>query len=139
MNFYDSFVGLCNKAGKSPSKVALEIGISKSIVSRWKAGGGATDATARKVADYFGVPVSEITGKPERQPLVVPIGKPLFTGDEELLSAETLESLASEEIKKPTDQKAGGLRGTGYEKLTPENQKVIDSLIETLLNSQSRG
>lgn len=139
MNFYDSFVGLCNKAGKSPSKVALEIGISKSIVSRWKAGGGATDATARKVADYFGVPVSEITGKPERQPLVVPIGKPLFTGDEDLLSAETLASLSGEENKKPTDQKAGGLRGTGYEKLTPENQKVIDSLIETLLSSQSRG
>ena len=46
--------------------------------------------------------------------------------------------LGNEETKKPTDQKADGLRGTGYYDLTPENQKVIDSLIETLLNSQSR-
>ena len=47
--------------------------------------------------------------------------------------------LGNEETKKPTDQKVDGLRGTGYENLTPENQKVIDALIETLLNSQSRG
>lgn len=47
--------------------------------------------------------------------------------------------LGNEETEKPTDTKIDGLRGTGYEKLTPENQKVIDSLIETLLNSQFRG
>lgn len=47
--------------------------------------------------------------------------------------------LGKEEIKKPADQKVDGLRGTGYYDLTPENQKVIDALIETLLNSQSRG
>ena len=46
--------------------------------------------------------------------------------------------LGNEETKKPTDQKVDGLRGAGYYDLTPENQKVIDSLIETLLNSQSR-
>ena len=47
--------------------------------------------------------------------------------------------LGAEETKKPTDQKVEGLRGSGYYDLTPENRKVIDSLIETLLNSQSRG
>lgn len=45
--------------------------------------------------------------------------------------------LTGEDEKKPTD-KVDGLRGTGYENLTPENRKVIDALIETLLNSQSR-
>ena len=71
MGFYDNFVRLCNMAGKKPSKVALEVGISKSIVSRWKSGGGYTDATARKVADYFGVPVSELTGN---SPMVIGMG-----------------------------------------------------------------
>ena len=47
--------------------------------------------------------------------------------------------LGKEDNKKPADLKADGLRGAGYEMLTPENQKVIDTLIETLLNSQSRG
>lgn len=49
----------------------------------------------------------------------------------------SLESLIGEEQKKPADQKADGLRGLGYDRLTPENQKVIDALIETLLKSQS--
>ena len=44
--------------------------------------------------------------------------------------------LEGEEQKKSAEQ-VSGLRGTGYENLTPENQKVIDALIETLLKSQS--
>ena len=42
-----------------------------------------------------------------------------------------------EQQKKPTDQKADGLRNTNYEKLSPENRGVIDALIEKLLKSQS--
>lgn len=45
--------------------------------------------------------------------------------------------LGKEETKKPTDQKADGLRGTGYYDLTPENRAMIDSLIDSLLKSQS--
>lgn len=66
MDFYENFVRLCNKAGKTPSKVAAEIGISKSIVSRWKNGGGVTDATATKIADYFGVKKSDLIEEKEK-------------------------------------------------------------------------
>jgi len=45
--------------------------------------------------------------------------------------------LEGEEQKKSADQKADGLRGLGYDELTPENQKMIASLIESLLRSQS--
>lgn len=45
--------------------------------------------------------------------------------------------LGKEDIKKPADQKADGLRGLGYYDLTPENQKMIDALIDSLLKSQS--
>ena len=45
--------------------------------------------------------------------------------------------LGKEEIKKSADQKANGLYSIGYDNLTPENKKVIDALIATLLNSQS--
>ena len=44
--------------------------------------------------------------------------------------------LGKDDIKKPADQMADGLRGTGYDDLTPANRKVIDALIETLLKSQ---
>lgn len=63
LGFYENFVKQCNRIGKTPSKVAQEAHISKSIVSRWKNGGGVTDATAMKIAEYFGVPVQELTGE----------------------------------------------------------------------------
>lgn len=45
--------------------------------------------------------------------------------------------LGKTDEKKPADQKADGLRGLGYYDLTPENQKMIDALIDSLLKSQS--
>lgn len=67
MNFYDKYVELCNKIKKSPSAVAIEIGLSKPSVHRWKKGGNPTDATAAKLADYFGVPVTYLLGKEEQK------------------------------------------------------------------------
>ena len=66
--FYKNYLRLCNSVKKSPSAVALEVGLKKSSVTRWKAGGNPTDATARKIADYFGIPVSELTEEKEKAP-----------------------------------------------------------------------
>lgn len=55
MSYYDDFVKMCKRNGLAPCAAALQIGLSKSIVSRWKRGGNPTDATAFKVADFFGV------------------------------------------------------------------------------------
>ena len=63
MRFYENYLALCEKVGKSPSRVALEIPLSKPTVTRWSNGGGITDATARKVANYFGVTVEELMGE----------------------------------------------------------------------------
>ena len=72
MNFYDNYVALCNRAGKTPSAVALEMGLSKPAVHRWKNGGGVTDATAAKVAEYFGVSVDYMWGTEEEKPTPEP-------------------------------------------------------------------
>ena len=69
--FYDNYVRLCNSVHKSPSAVAIEIGIAKPTVSRWKSGSTPNHATAVKVADYFGVSVSELTAeKKEKSPSI---------------------------------------------------------------------
>lgn len=60
MNVYDKYIALCNQVGKSPSAVAIEIGLSKPTISRWKKGGGLTDATAAKVAGYFNISVEDL-------------------------------------------------------------------------------
>lgn len=63
MSFYSNFISLCNSREKTPSRVVLEVGLKKSAVTRWKAGGSPTDATAQKIADYFGVSVQELMGE----------------------------------------------------------------------------
>ena len=55
MSYYDNFVKMCTKNGLTPCAAVLQIGVSKSCVTRWKNGGNPTDATAAKIADFFGV------------------------------------------------------------------------------------
>lgn len=55
MSYYEDFVKICKRNGLTPCGAALKIGISKPTVSRWKNGSNPTDATAFKVADFFGV------------------------------------------------------------------------------------
>ena len=53
MSFYEKYLMLCDKNKKTPSGAALEMGLSKTTVNRWKNGGGITDATILKVATFF--------------------------------------------------------------------------------------
>lgn len=55
MSFYEKYLDLCIKAGKSPSRVVLDVGLQKPAVTRWKNGGLPTDVTIKRLADYFGV------------------------------------------------------------------------------------
>lgn len=65
--FYANYVRLCNSVNKTPSAVALEIGIQKSTVTRWGHGTKPNYATMQKVADYFGVTVEELTGEEKKE------------------------------------------------------------------------
>lgn len=59
--FYDNYIRLCNSVNKTPSAVAVEIGISKPSVNRWKNGSYPTDATMQRIANYFNVTVEELS------------------------------------------------------------------------------
>lgn len=67
MSFYEKYLMLCDKNKKTPSGAALEMGLSKTTVNRWKNGGGITDATILKVASYFGIPKEELTGEEQKE------------------------------------------------------------------------
>ncbi len=61
--FYQQFIKLCTRAGKRPSTVAKELGISKSTISCWKSRGSLpTDIIAQKLANYFGVTTAYLYG-----------------------------------------------------------------------------
>lgn len=67
--FYDKFVSLCADKGVSPSRAAVEAGISKSLVTKWrthKIKDPSADV-ARKVASYFGISVAELLGDEEKK------------------------------------------------------------------------
>lgn len=65
--FYDKYVQLCKRRGVSPSAAAIEAGLSKSLVTKWKA--NKVDVPSpdvlKKLSAYFGVPVSELLGEEE--------------------------------------------------------------------------
>ncbi len=58
MSFIGIFEGLCLEIGLSPSAVLDQIGISKSSYTNWKGGMLPSNASKRKIARYFNVPVS---------------------------------------------------------------------------------
>ena len=60
--FYEIFKKLCDERGTTPTAVALDMGISTSLTSRWKHGGKPRIETLNKIADYFGVSVSYLLG-----------------------------------------------------------------------------
>lgn len=71
--FYDKFLYLCKQKGLSPSRAALEAGISKSLVTKWKTNNVQYPSAdiARKLATYFGISVAELLGeKTEKAPTV---------------------------------------------------------------------
>lgn len=62
--FYDRFVYLCQQRGVTPTRAALDAGISKSLVSKWKVN-NAKDPSPdilRRLAKYFGISIAELLG-----------------------------------------------------------------------------
>ena len=72
--FWQNFKRLCDKAGKSPNRVASDCGFSNAIVTGWKKGALPQERSLRKVADYFGVSISDLMAEDEE-----------LTGDDRIL------------------------------------------------------
>ena len=67
--FYDKYAQLCKKRGVSMSAAALEAGLSKSLVTKWKS--NKVDVPSpdvlKKLSNYFGMPVSELLGEEQNE------------------------------------------------------------------------
>ena len=105
--FYDNFVNLCNKVGKSPSAVAVEIGFQKSVVTRWKQNNSTpTDANLKKIADYFGITVDQLMNPSESsssnntKPVNNDVRLALFGGDSEVTDEMWEEALFAAQLIK---------------------------------------
>lgn len=61
--FYDNFIRACTMRGVSPSIAAEQIGLNRSSVTGWKNGSVPKDSTIQKLADYFGISKTDLTGE----------------------------------------------------------------------------
>jgi transcriptional regulator with XRE-family HTH domain len=62
--FYDKFVSLCKEKGVTPTRAALDIGLSKSAPIKWRTTGATPNGeTLNKIAEYFSVSVSVLFGE----------------------------------------------------------------------------
>lgn len=84
--FWDNFVLLCDRAGKSPNAVAAEIGFkSTGTVTGWKDGKIPYERNLKKIAEYFGVTVDYLlTGEKEKAPGIT--AESLTDEEQELIS-----------------------------------------------------
>ena len=62
--FFNTFLALCEKKNISPTRVALDIGLSKAAVTRWKQAESTPNGDVLcKLADYFGCSVDYLLGR----------------------------------------------------------------------------
>ena len=78
--FYDRFDALCKSKGVSKTKAALDAGISKSLVTKWKGNGVKIPSpeVLEKLSAYFDVSISELLGENEQKE------KPAISEDDRL-------------------------------------------------------
>ena len=63
--FYDKYAQLCKRKGVSMSAAALDAGLSKSLVTKWKTNKVEVPSpdVLMKLSAYFNMPVSELLGE----------------------------------------------------------------------------
>nr|WP_192926601.1 XRE family transcriptional regulator [Bittarella massiliensis (ex Durand et al. 2017)] len=81
------FYQLCKEKGVSVTRATVEMGLSRTIGTKWKNTGATPNGeTLNKVADYFGVPVGMLLGDPKKE-------TPALTKKDERDIAKDLERL----------------------------------------------
>ena len=66
--FYDRYCELCKQRGITPTRAALEIGLSKSTPTAWKKKGVTPQASQlQKIADFFNVSTDYLLGNEQKE------------------------------------------------------------------------
>ena len=80
--FFNRFKALCDERNISVYRACTDIGLNRSAVAKWKAGGRPNGTTAAKLADYFGVTTDY-----------------LLEQTDERIPAESVRAVSDEDIK----------------------------------------
>ena len=79
--FFNRFKALCDERNISVYRACTDIGLNRSAVAKWKAGGRPNGTTAAKLADYFGVTTDYLLGQTDER---IAGEKPRTVSDEDI-------------------------------------------------------
>lgn len=112
--FYDLYCKLCTQKGVTPTRAAVEIGLSKGTPTTWKQMGTTPQAAQlAKIARYFGVTIDYLLGNETKK-------EPTTNG------ADILDSVDIAFL-------------TGYKELTEENKAVLRDMVQLMRKRQEDG
>lgn len=66
--FWNNYTKLCREKGVSPTALTIALGFSNATATRWKKGATPNGSTLKKIADHFGITVSELLGETKKEP-----------------------------------------------------------------------
>ena len=103
MDFYTKLIELCKQKGVSRSKMADDIGISRSAPQGWAEKGAVPRfETIKKIADYFGVPVNYFyddcvpdTDSSTKTPILTEKGEVIFLPNSNAYMIPVFESVSA--------------------------------------------
>lgn len=98
--FWENFVSLCEKVGKSPNHVCKELGFSNASSTHWKNGKQPRKKTLEAIADYFDIPVDDLLSSSKKE-TTTPPEQPLSLRDKYILSR--FEGMSDDEVSKALD------------------------------------
>ena len=129
--FWDNYLSMCVREGKTPTGVGKELGISKTTISFWKSGRSSpTDATIFKIAEYFNVDFHALKeGRVEYLPEIAPPREKQIIESEKRQTDYT-EVILDEKIRQSAEF------ATKYAMLPDHQKKLISDLIDTFLSNR---
>ena len=124
--FYDLFCELCQKKGVSPTRATVEIGLSRTIGTKWKTTGATPKGeTLSKIADYFGVSVDYLLGNDQKQKAPSDDEGRFKEGELIRLDADSMEILRA--VRERPDMK---ILFSVTKNVTPEDLKKAIKIVE---------
>lgn len=103
--FWNNFEALCAKKGVSYNAAAADVGVrSSGTVTGWKNGAKPRGPVLKRLADYFGVTVEELTGESEQKE------KPSTAGEIDLSGLSPEDAELIRKIMAASDAKKNAIR-----------------------------
>lgn len=112
--FWKNLIKICNEKNTTPTSVVKDLKIAGGNVTRWKNGSIPRDTTLKKIADYFGITVTDLLAENEKKPVHVdePKERSLHPEERILLSC--------------------------YSKISDDDRKVLWTLLDKYLTANEK-